>query len=84
MHLMRFQSAPDQLIGRYAELERNKLDCEAFQSAPDYLIGRYVAATVNTGSGFQFQSAPDQLIGRYAARGPVCPGPACFNPRPTN
>ncbi len=36
-----FQSAPDQLIGRYPELPAGDIYYFQFQSAPDQLIGRY-------------------------------------------
>ena len=37
-----FQSAPDQLIGRYTDAGSVQQADGLFQSAPDQLIGRYV------------------------------------------
>ena len=42
-----FQSAPDQLIGRYLQALRISASLSMFQSAPDQLIGRYIKNHAN-------------------------------------
>ena len=81
---MSFQSAPDQLIGRYTALNHIDTPELMFQSAPDQLIGRYKELLALRRPFVLFQSAPDQLIGRYRIEGVMGPLDSCFNPRPTN
>ena len=79
-----FQSAPDQLIGRYLGARVLRCRPNMFQSAPDQLIGRYMERLTRTALAQVFQSAPDQLIGRYVIRTLTDKQVLGFNPRPTN
>ena len=53
-----FQSAPDQLIGRYDVRAGNFADAVRFQSAPDQLIGRYVSAGPDATINASFNPRP--------------------------
>ena len=53
-----FQSAPDQLIGRYMERLTRTALAQVFQSAPDQLIGRYVIRTLTDKQVLGFNPRP--------------------------
>ena len=54
----KFQSAPDQLIGRYVVGVDRLLARGEFQSAPDQLIGRYPSASSASPSPASFNPRP--------------------------
>ena len=53
-----FQSAPDQLIGRYIDAAVNQCEATMFQSAPDQLIGRYSILSLLAGAVESFNPRP--------------------------